>query len=158
MLILNYLLQKLLFLFSSRQAKATFSFIPYHYGCYSITANSDNAVAAIDNIEKHLYGLQFHPEVAHTEHGSKIIGNFLFQICRCRGAWTPKSFIQESVKKIREQVGSSKVVLGLSGGVDSSVAAVLLQKAIGKRLTCIFVDTGLLRKDEGKRTNAQLCA
>ena len=110
------------------------------------TANAP--VAAIADPKRRIYGVQFHPEVVHTPQGSKILGNFLFRICRYRGHWTPKSFIQQSIRKIRAQVGNERVVLGLSGGVDSSVAAVLIHKAIGKRLTCIFVDNGLLRYQE----------
>ena len=97
---------------------------------------------------RRLYGLQFHPEVVHTEEGGKILRNFLFTVCGCRGEWTMASFIEEAVARIKEQVGSAAVVLGLSGGVDSSVAAVLLHRAIGHQLTCIFVDNGLLRSGE----------
>ena len=115
-------------------------------------AHTDNApVAAVADTERKIYAVQFHPEVVHTEHGSKIIGNFLFKVANFRGNWTPKSFINESVRKIREQAGNKRVVLGLSGGVDSSVAAMLLHKAIGKQLTCIFVDNGLLRLNEGRK-------
>lgn len=108
-------------------------------------------VAAIADPERRIYGVQFHPEVVHTPKGAKILGNFLFRVCRFRGDWTPASFVEEAVGKIRRQVGKSKVVLGLSGGVDSSVAALLIHKAIGKQLTCIFVDNGLLRKNEAQR-------
>jgi len=104
--------------------------------------------AAIANDTKKIYGVQFHPEVIHTQRGTQIITNFMFQICGCLPRWTMDKFINAAVKQIKEQVGDKKVVLGLSGGVDSSVAAVLLQKAIGKKLHCIFVDNGLLRKNE----------
>jgi GMP synthase (glutamine-hydrolysing) len=112
------------------------------------TENSPNA--AIRHRNRQIYGLQFHPEVEHSEYGRKIIQNFCLKICNCHGDWTPGSFIEESVKIIREEVGDQKVLCGLSGGVDSSVVSVLLDKAIGKQLNCVFVDTGLLRKDEAK--------
>jgi len=118
-------------------------------------AHTSNApVAAIANFDRHIYGVQFHPEVAHTPEGPRIFKNFLFNICRFKGDWTPQSFVKESVREIHHQVGNSKVVLGLSGGVDSSVAAVLIHKAIGKRLHCIFVDNGLLRLKEGDHVRA----
>ena len=116
---------------------------------FSVSAVTDNtAAAAMADPQRKLYGLQFHPEVAHTEEGRKILRNFLCHICGCRGEWTMASFIDESVEQIRQQVGQAHVVLGLSGGVDSSVAALLLHKAIGDQLTCIFVDNGLLRLGE----------
>ena len=95
------------------------------------------------------YGIQFHAEVNNTVNGVKIIKNFLYNICKCSGDWVMSSFVEESIKSLREKIGDKKVLLALSGGVDSSVAAVLLHKAIGKQLTCIFVDHGLLRKNEG---------
>lgn len=95
-----------------------------------------------------VYGIQFHPEVYHTTEGKALLGNFLFKICGCAGDWTPGHFIEETIQNIRNQVGDETVILGLSGGVDSSVAALLLNKAIGKKLQCIFIDNGLLRKDE----------
>lgn len=116
---------------------------------FEVSAETDNTgSAAIADTARKLYGLQFHPEVAHTEEGAVILKNFLFGICVCKGEWTMASFIDESVSRIREQVGPARVVLGLSGGVDSSVAAVLLHKALGDQLTCIFVDNGLLRAGE----------
>ncbi len=119
---------------------------------FTALAHTPNApVAAIANPQKQIFGVQFHPEVVHTPLGSRILGNFLFRICGLRGQWTPKSFIHESVAAIRKQVGSEKVVLGLSGGVDSSVAAALIHRAIDKKLVCIFVDNGLLRLNEGER-------
>lgn len=106
-------------------------------------------VAAIENREKKLYGVQFHPEVVHTPKGRDILNNFLYKICGCSGDWKMASFIEHSINSIREKVGDKKVLCALSGGVDSSVAAVLVHKAVGKQLTCIFVDHGLLRKYEG---------
>jgi GMP synthase (glutamine-hydrolysing) len=110
--------------------------------------------AAVENAARRLYGLQFHPEVVHTPEGKKMLGNFLFGICGCRRNWTMKSFVREAVEDIRKHVGDGKVILGLSGGVDSSVAAVLLQKAIGRHLTCVFVDNGLLREGEAEKVLA----
>jgi GMP synthase (glutamine-hydrolysing) len=116
---------------------------------FDVVATSANApVAAIQDAGRRLYGLLFHPEVVHTERGDQILRNFAFQVCGCRGDWTMASFIEESVARIREQVGDGRVVLGLSGGVDSTVAAMLVHRAIGDRLTCIFVDNGLLRLNE----------
>ena len=105
-------------------------------------------VAAYGNSVKNIYGVQFHPEVMHTKNGTQILKNFLYQVCKVSGDWTMSSFAASSVQAIREKVKDKKVLLALSGGVDSSVAAVLLNKAIGKNLTCIFVDHGLLRKNE----------
>jgi len=119
---------------------------------FTITASTENTkIAAVENHTKRLYGLQFHPEVAHTPEGKKILSNFLFRICNCKKTWTMKSFVGKAVGEIREEVGDKKVILGLSGGVDSSVTAVLVNRAIGQQLTCIFVDNGLLRKGEGER-------
>jgi GMP synthase (glutamine-hydrolysing) len=115
------------------------------------TARTHNThVAAFENRSRKIYGVQFHPEVAHTEHGSRVLENFLFGVCRFKKSWTMKNFIHETVGKISSQVGRHKVILGLSGGVDSSVAGALLSKALGKRLVCIFVNNGLLRKGEEK--------
>jgi len=119
---------------------------------FSITASTDNTeIAVIECSGRRLYGVQFHPEVEHSEEGRKVIANFLFNICGCRPSWTMKSFVEEEVAEIIKTTDGKKVVLGLSGGVDSSVAAVLIHKAIGDHLTCIFVDNGLLRKDERKK-------
>ena len=116
---------------------------------FQVTATSDNApVAAMQSTERQLYGLLFHPEVAHTERGEQILRNFAFGVCACTGDWTMASFVDESVAAIRARVGEGRVVCGLSGGVDSTVAAMLVHRAIGDRLTCIFVDNGLLRQDE----------
>ena len=111
------------------------------------TAHCPNA--AMENVEKNLYGIQFHPEVNLSVNGTKVIYNFLFNICKCSGAWQISSFVEDSIKTLKEKIGNGKALCALSGGVDSSVAAVLLHKAIGKNLTCIFVDHGLLRKNEG---------
>jgi len=119
---------------------------------FEITASTASTkVAAAEDRERGIYGVQFHPEVAHTEEGRRILENFLFSICRCRSSWTMGSFIEEATAEIHGQAGEAKVVLGLSGGVDSSVAALLLQRALGRRLTCIFVDNGLLRENEASK-------
>jgi GMP synthase (glutamine-hydrolysing) len=116
---------------------------------FQITASTSNTpVAATMNLKKRLYGLQFHPEVEHTRFGKKMLGNFLHEVCGCKSSWTMASFSRDAIQKVQDQVGDKKVILGLSGGVDSTVTAVLIHQAIGKRLTCIFVDNGLLRKDE----------
>lgn len=122
------------------------SALPQGFQVIGITENSDNAV--IENLEKHLYAMQFHPEVAHSQFGTQIIKNFLFDICACKGDWVMSGFIDMKVKEIQDTVGKAHVILGLSGGVDSSVAAALIHKAIGDQLTCVFVDNGLLRKNE----------
>ncbi|WP_102050323.1 glutamine-hydrolyzing GMP synthase [Pygmaiobacter massiliensis] len=114
------------------------------------TAHSTTCpVAAMENAEKHLYAVQFHPEVNHTEFGKELLHSFLFDICGCAGDWTAAGFADSSIAAIREQVGDKRVLCALSGGVDSTVAAVMVHKAIGDQLTCIFVDHGLMRKDEG---------
>ncbi len=119
---------------------------------FTITATTANTpVAAAEDAKRRFYGLQFHPEVAHTSDGKKMLANFLFEVCRCKKTWSMKSFAQHAIDDIRTQVGKDKVLLGLSGGVDSSVAAVLLHEAIGKQLTCVFVDNGVLREGEAKR-------
>lgn len=140
-----------------------FSHIPGNFTCWEshgdyvtklpqgfiLSAHTTNTpISAISNQKRKIFGVQFHPEVTHTEHGSKIMSNFIFKICGCVGRWTMESFIKESIDNIKNTVRKDKVVLGLSGGVDSSVAALLIHKAIGKNLRCIFIDNGLLRKDE----------
>ncbi|MBM3819234.1 MAG: glutamine-hydrolyzing GMP synthase [Acidimicrobiia bacterium] len=119
---------------------------------FSVAATSATApIAAMEAPERSLYALLFHPEVAHTDHGLEILKNFAFNVCGCVGDWTIASFIEEATTRIRDQVGQGKVVFGLSGGVDSTVAAMLVHRAIGDRLTCIFVDNGLLRYDEANQ-------
>jgi GMP synthase (glutamine-hydrolysing) len=116
---------------------------------YEIIAHTENApIAAVHSTTEPHYGVQFHPEVVHTDAGRQILENFAFEVCGCSGDWTPASFVEEKTQAIRERVGDRHVLLGLSGGVDSSVAAVLLNEAIGDQLTCIFVNNGLLRKGE----------
>jgi GMP synthase (glutamine-hydrolysing) len=124
---------------------------------FTISANTENtAVAAAAHRNKRLIGVQFHPEVAHTLMGKKILRNFLFGICGCARSWTMKSFARDAIEDIRQTVGDKKVILGLSGGVDSSVTAILLHKSIDKQLTCIFVDNGLLRKNEADKLKTTL--
>ena len=114
-----------------------------------VAHTADCPVAAAENTEKKLYAIQFHPEVLHTEHGAEMLYSFVRNVCGCAGTWRMDAFVENSIKEIREKVGDGKVLCALSGGVDSSVAAVMLSKAIGNQLTCVFVDQGLLRKDEG---------
>ena len=117
---------------------------------FTISAHTaDCPVAAAENADKGLYAIQYHPEVLHTVEGTKMLSNFVLNVCGCAGDWKMDAFVENTVKEIREKVGDGRVLLALSGGVDSSVAAGLLYKAIGKQLTCVFVDHGLLRKDEG---------
>jgi GMP synthase (glutamine-hydrolysing) len=122
---------------------------------FEVVSHTDNApVAVIQNVDRNLYGVQFHPEVNHTPRGEVLINTFVRKICSCKGQWTPGNIIDDAVSRIREKVGSNKVVLGLSGGVDSSVAAALINRAIGNQLTCVFVDNGLLRLAEGDQVMA----
>ncbi len=123
-------------------------------GFVTTSHTADCPTASAENKEKNLYAIQFHPEVLHTEEGTKMLSNFVMKVCKCSGDWRMDSFVEESIKKIREKVGDGKVLCALSGGVDSSVAAVMLSKAIGKQLTCVFVDHGLLRKNEGDEVEA----
>lgn len=119
---------------------------------FKVVGESDHSpICAISNPSKRFYGLQFHPEVVHTEDGEKIINNFLFDICKCKGDWTSKNFIEEQIEKIKLGIGSSKAICALSGGVDSTVAAVLVKKAIGDNLICIHIDNGLMRKNESEK-------
>lgn len=106
-------------------------------------------VAGMENAERKLYAVQFHPEVVHTVEGTKMLSNFVYNVCKCSGDWKMDSFVEKTIEQMREKIGDGKVLCALSGGVDSSVAAVLLAKAVGKQLTCVFVDHGLLRKNEG---------
>ncbi|MEO5824681.1 MAG: glutamine-hydrolyzing GMP synthase [Gemmatimonadales bacterium] len=116
---------------------------------WRVTASSENApISAIEHESKPLYGVQFHPEVAHTPRGGEVLANFLFGVCGCSPDWTPEHFVDAEVARIRELVGNKRVICGLSGGVDSSVAAALVHRAVGDRLTCIFVDHGMLRLGE----------
>jgi GMP synthase (glutamine-hydrolysing) len=116
---------------------------------FAVVATSANApVAAMEDPSRRLYGLLFHPEVAHTEGGAEILGRFAREVCGCAGDWTMASFVEETVARIREQVAGGRVLCGLSGGVDSTVAALLIHRAVGDRLTCVFVDNGVLRQDE----------
>ena len=117
---------------------------------FEIVAHTDSSIAAIENRDKKIYAFQYHPEVTHSEHGFEMLKNFVFEIAGAQKNWSMENYIETTVKEIKEIVGDKKVILGLSGGVDSSVAAMLINKAIGKQLTCIFVDTGLLRKNEAK--------
>lgn len=122
---------------------------------FEISARTNDCpVAAVENKEKKLYAVQFHPEVLHTQEGTKMLSNFVYQVCGCAGDWKMDSFVEDSIKAVREKVGNGKVLCALSGGVDSSVAAVLLSKAVGSQLTCVFVDHGLLRKNEGDEVEA----
>ncbi|MBR5357477.1 MAG: glutamine-hydrolyzing GMP synthase, partial [Lachnospiraceae bacterium] len=116
---------------------------------FKISAHSSVCpVAAMECEEKKLYATQFHPEVLHTEEGKTMISNFVYKVCGCKGTWTMDSFVESKIKEIKGKVGDGKVLLALSGGVDSSVAAVLLSNAIGKNLTCVYVDHGFMRKNE----------
>ncbi|MCR5272037.1 MAG: glutamine-hydrolyzing GMP synthase [Lachnospiraceae bacterium] len=123
-------------------------------GFRAVAHTADCPVAAAECVDKKLYAIQFHPEVLHTVEGSKMLYNFVRNICGCAGTWRMDSFVENTIKEIREKVGDGKVLLALSGGVDSSVAAGLISKAIGKQLICVFVDHGLLRKDEGDEVEA----
>ncbi|MFA5098146.1 MAG: glutamine-hydrolyzing GMP synthase [Candidatus Margulisiibacteriota bacterium] len=119
---------------------------------FKMMAHSLNTpTAAIGNIEKKLYAVQFHPEVIHTEHGDEIIKNFVYIICNCQATWTTKSFIERQTEKIRSTVGKNKILCALSGGVDSTTVAVLVHRAVGDQLTCMFIDQGFMRKDEAKK-------
>lgn len=119
---------------------------------FEILAKSDHSpFCAIQHTEKSIFGVQFHPEVVHSEEGKKIIKNFVFDACACTGNWNPHNFVEESIEKIKNLVGNKKAICALSGGVDSTVAAVLIQHAIGDNLICVHIDTGLMRKDESKK-------
>jgi GMP synthase (glutamine-hydrolysing) len=120
---------------------------------FVVTSKTDNCpIASFESKERNIYATQFHPEVRHTIEGQKSIENFVLNICKCEPTWKSESFIDEQIRLVREQVGDKKVLLGLSGGVDSAVVAALLSKAIGKNLYCVFVDHGLLRKMKRKKS------
>lgn len=122
---------------------------------FKITAHTSVCpVAAMELPERKLYATQFHPEVMHTQEGQKMLANFVYKVCGCKGDWKMDSFVEHTIQELKEKVGTGKVLCALSGGVDSSVAAVLLSKAVGKQLTCVFVDHGLLRKNEGDEVEA----
>ncbi len=122
---------------------------------FEVSAHTaDCPIAAAENADKKLYAIQFHPEVLHTAEGTKMINNFVKNVCECSGDWKMDAFVENSIREIRKKVGNGKVLCALSGGVDSSVAAVMLSKAIGNQLTCVFVDHGLLRKNEGDEVEA----
>jgi GMP synthase (glutamine-hydrolysing) len=120
-------------------------------GFSALASSSASPVAAIEHRERGIYGIQFHPEVVHTPYGQEILTRFLTEICDCEPTWSAASIAEEQIRRIREQVGDGKVICGLSGGVDSSVAALLVHRAVGDQLTCVFVDHGLMRKDEGEQ-------
>jgi GMP synthase (glutamine-hydrolysing) len=123
-----------------------------------VAAGSGNPVSAFEHESRPIFGVQFHPEVAHTPRGGELLANFLFDVCGAAPSWTPGAFIEEEVAKIRKQVGDAQVICGLSGGVDSSVAAALVHRAIGDQLTCVFVDTGLLRLHEREQVEQTMRA
>lgn len=123
-------------------------------GFTSVANTADCPVAAMQNVEKRFYGMQYHPEVNHTDNGTTMLKNFLYEVCGCVGDWNMENYAQTAINDIREKVKDGKVLLALSGGVDSSVAAALLSKAVGNQLTCIFVDHGLMRKNEGDEVEA----
>jgi GMP synthase (glutamine-hydrolysing) len=118
-------------------------------GFTALASSTQSPVAALENVERDIYGIQFHPEVVHTPYGNQVLERFLTDVCGCERTWSPASIIDEQVERIRARVGDAKVICGLSGGVDSSVAAVLVHRAVGDQLTCVFVDHGLMRRNEG---------
>jgi GMP synthase (glutamine-hydrolysing) len=120
-------------------------------GFTALACSSGSPVAAVESPERGIYGIQFHPEVVHTPYGKEILTRFLTEICGCERSWSPASIVEDQIARIREQVGEGRVICGLSGGVDSSVAALLVHRAIGDQLTCVFVDHGLMRKEEGEQ-------
>jgi GMP synthase (glutamine-hydrolysing) len=120
-------------------------------GFTALASSTASPVAAIEHRERGIYGIQFHPEVVHTPYGQEILTRFLTEVCGCERTWSPASIVDEQIASIRKQVGDGRVICGLSGGVDSSVAALLVHRAVGEQLTCVFVDHGLMRKDEGEQ-------
>src|SRR5450755_4610057 len=123
-------------------------------GFTALASSSASPVAAVEDAERGIYGIQFHPEVVHTPYGQEILTRFLTEVCGCEQTWSPASIVEDQIRRIRAQVGEANVICGLSGGVDSSVAALLVHRAIGDQLTCVFVDHGLMRKDEGEQVVA----
>ncbi|MEE9274657.1 MAG: glutamine-hydrolyzing GMP synthase, partial [bacterium] len=119
-------------------------------GFRALAHSEGSPVAAMGSEDGLRYGIQFHPEVVHTHRGKEILRNFVVEVCGCKGGWTPRSFIDETVEQVRGRVGGERIICGLSGGVDSSVAAVLVNRAVGDQLECVFVDNGLLRKGEAE--------
>ncbi|MEA2153546.1 MAG: hypothetical protein QOI18_1779 [Solirubrobacteraceae bacterium] len=120
-------------------------------GFTALASSSSSPVAAVEDTARGIYGIQFHPEVVHTPYGQEILTRFLTEVCGCEQTWSPASIVEDQIRRIRAQVGDANVICGLSGGVDSSVAALLVHRAIGDQLTCVFVDHGLMRKDEGEQ-------
>ncbi len=120
-------------------------------GFTALASSTSSPVAAVEDTERSIYGIQFHPEVVHTPYGQEILTRFLTEVCGCEPTWSAASIVEEQIRRIREQVGDGNVICGLSGGVDSSVAALLVHRAVGEQLTCVFVDHGLMRKDEGEQ-------
>ncbi len=123
-------------------------------GFTALASSTASPVAAFESLDREIYGIQFHPEVVHTPYGQQVLQNFLTDICRCDGTWSAASVIEDQIERIREQIGDGHAICGLSGGVDSTVAALLVHRAIGERLTCVFVDGGLMRKNEGEQVVA----
>jgi GMP synthase (glutamine-hydrolysing) len=123
-------------------------------GFSALASSPSSPVAAFESVERSLYGIQFHPEVVHTPYGTDILKNFLYEVCGCDGSWSPASVIDEQIAEVRERVGEGRVICGLSGGVDSSTAALIVHRAIGERLTCVFVDHGFMRKNESDQVVA----
>ncbi len=123
-------------------------------GFTALAHTSTSPVAAVESVERGLFGIQFHPEVVHTPYGQAILERFLAEVCECPPTWSAASIVEDQVARIRAQVGEGRVICGLSGGVDSSVAALLVHRAVGDQLTCVFVDHGLMRKDEGEQVVA----
>ncbi|HEY3189821.1 MAG TPA: glutamine-hydrolyzing GMP synthase, partial [Solirubrobacteraceae bacterium] len=120
-------------------------------GFTALASSTASPVAAFEDVERAVYGIQFHPEVAHTPYGQRVLTTFLEDVCGCARTWTAASIVDEQIARIRQQVGDGRVICGLSGGVDSSVAALLVHRAVGEQLTCVFVDHGLMRKNEGEQ-------
>jgi GMP synthase (glutamine-hydrolysing) len=120
-------------------------------GFTALASSTASPVAAVEDPARGIYGIQFHPEVVHTPYGQQILTRFLTEVCGCEPTWSAASIVEDQIGRIREQVGSGRVICGLSGGVDSSVAALLVHRAVGEQLTCVFVDHGLMRKDEGEQ-------